>query len=100
MCSGCHWLPLVAGRQYKRVVAAKDRAIDAARVVRFGGQRIPIGERKHTRERYERLRDELGEAFIDGTVDREASVRQWDKRRRDRQVLARLAQALDRSKVA
>jgi hypothetical protein len=40
-----------------------------------------LGEEKYAQERFERLRDELGRAFIAGTVDREAKVRKWIERR-------------------
>jgi hypothetical protein len=58
--------------------------IENQRVAKFAGERYPLGERKYYAERLKRLRAELGERFVEGTIDRAAAVRQWDKRRRDR----------------
>lgn len=51
--------------------------------------RIVLGERRRVLERYEALRDELGCNFIANRIDRAAQVRQWDKRRRDREARSR-----------
>jgi len=37
---------------------------------------------KATAKTAKRLRAELGDRFITGTIDREAAIRQWDHRRR------------------
>jgi hypothetical protein len=70
--------------EYHSLLGATDAALERRSVLRIGRERYPLGERKHAREQYERLRNELGDAFVAGHVDREAAVRQWDKRRRDR----------------
>lgn len=74
--------------EYNTLLGEVDRAIERKKRMRnrWGGWQ-PVGERKLKRERYERLRAELGDRFIAGTIDREAAVRQWDKRRRDRRKI-------------
>lgn len=71
-------------KRFDAVLSEVEDPIESKRVLKIAGERYPRGARKRTRERYERLRDELGYAFIEGRVDREASVRQWGKRRIDR----------------
>jgi hypothetical protein len=99
------------GPEHAALFRSFDLAIESDHVVNVRGARYAIGERKHNREKYERLRRELGDSFI-GTfdvtardprgsshldlghplVDRAARVRQWDKRRRERVARAKAAQ--------
>lgn len=89
-------------KEFRRGSIAVSRMIDKARVIRLGGDRHPLGDRKHEREKYARLLKELGGEldgwgrtrtnghFIDGTRGHQAAqVRQWNKRRRDRLERAR-----------
>jgi hypothetical protein len=69
-------------RRVDSLLGAVDDAIETKRVLRTGRERHVLGERKRIQERFERLRAELGEPFINGTIDREAQVRQWVRRLR------------------
>jgi hypothetical protein len=87
MRSGADWKEWRDAHKDKvnALLGAVGQAIDTPEVIQERRRfRYALGERKHRRELYERLRDELGAAFIEGTVNREAKVRQWEKRRRDR----------------
>jgi hypothetical protein len=73
---------------YRKIRLTLDRSISSTKVVKVRRTRYVLGETQNNHQRYERLRDELGPRFIKGTADREAKVRKWEQRRRDRvQVL-------------
>lgn len=70
-------------RKVDLLFGARDKSIESTQVVKSDRKhRYVLGERQQNHELYERLRDELGAAFIARTTDREAKVRQWERRRR------------------
>jgi len=80
-------------KEYSAVLGLVDRMMEDGSVIAIGKGRgrvrVPVGERRHARERYDGLRDELGENFIENRIGRAAQVRAWDKRRRDREACTR-----------